>query len=59
MDIEPREPKEGMDAQHGLDDWNPWNLPRAVAVRNLVDEWPEPELVFQERLAPVEGKPAA
>jgi hypothetical protein len=47
-------------AEHDLDVWNPWNIPRAAAVPTpSLDEWPERETRFEEGVAGMDGKPAA
>lgn len=58
-DNESSKPLEHTDTEQELDGWNPWNVPRAVAVPTpRLDEWPERELRFEDGLARMEGPPA-
>lgn len=58
MDIEPTHVDDRANAEHDLDVWNPWNIPRAVPIPTpSLDEWPEREPRFEEGLAGMEGKP--
>lgn len=60
MDIEPTQLDERVDAEQGLDVWNPWNLPRASSVPTpALDDWPAREPRFEEGLARIEGHPGA